>query len=1027
MSKFSKEQLLKVLGYSDSPNYLSTEDQHHPSTAHLFREASRAGAEGAYTFHTSPNDEILPPRPAVYVAEAATREEAREIHRSLWNLGNAPFLIVVLPNEVRVYTGFDYDQKNQTRGLIDHVDDLLNVDLSERLADYSADSIDSGRLWANQAGQLKPDNRLDTHLLRNLKKLEAILCDNDLKLETAHALIGKYVYLRYLWDRGILSEQWRAENKIDIDAVLGRNATLKGLRRLVETLDERFNGHIFPLPLRGSDAPTNDQIALVASAFEGDDPVCGQMTAFGLYDFSYIPVETLSAIYEQFLHAQGKGKKSGAVYTPEHLADYLIAELNHAKPLESGMKILDPCCGSGIFLVLAYRKLIELELSKRPEKKLLPTELRAILTKSIYGVERNKEACLVTELSLILTMLHYISPPELHRNKQFKFPALHNEQIFEADFFDDSSVFWQRGERFDWVIGNPPWIEPEKEDKDEQLVISWINDKNNRQNRPIAGNRVVEAFSWRVIDLLDQNGCAGLVLHATSLFNLESKLYRKEFFRQNHVYRITNFANFAYILFEGRGEAPAATITFQRALPEQQRAVIIHYGPFVLNQIFNKQASGAINKKIYFLTINEEEISLVSPDEAAQGGSLTWKLALWGTYRDKRALQRVNSLFPVSLKLLGDEKGWRFHTGISLREEPDSGQTSKYKIEFEPRLKDLTYLDTKIVNESKLRFSIPDHAIKKIPENMCYLRVRTGKLYENEPGSISLVFHASYVVFSDLDFVLPNPGRKLSAKGENADELRALSVFFSSSVAKYLLFFLSRTWGIDKSVVYKSDIETMPIPRLSTSQIVSLSQLQRELVAMELEGNQQYSQLQTLIDEQIEEILAIPKSLSILAREFIQVRLTTNKGKIKTVASQTPQSNNLKEYGRLLRDQLDEFTKNRVRHHISFINTSNPEMIICEVEATNAKRQQEVEFVGATEQMKTLLSQLKQKLRQQFSQWVYVQRSLRIFDGPKVYICKAPRLIDWTRTQALNDADDLIAEVLSGNFGEGEVATNGKR
>src|SRR5262245_20818518 len=105
MSKLSEERLLGALGYSDSPNYRSIADQYHPLTAHLFRAASRAGAKGAYLFHTSTNDEILPPRPAVYVADANTREEAREIHRSLWNLGNAPFLIVILPSEIRIYTG----------------------------------------------------------------------------------------------------------------------------------------------------------------------------------------------------------------------------------------------------------------------------------------------------------------------------------------------------------------------------------------------------------------------------------------------------------------------------------------------------------------------------------------------------------------------------------------------------------------------------------------------------------------------------------------------------------------------------------------------------------------------------------------------------------------------------------------------------------------------------------------------------------------------------------------------------------
>ena len=74
MSTASTEQVLDVLGYAESPNYRLTSDQHHPLTAHLFRAAREAGAEGAYLFHTSPDDEILPPRPAVYIAEAELRK-----------------------------------------------------------------------------------------------------------------------------------------------------------------------------------------------------------------------------------------------------------------------------------------------------------------------------------------------------------------------------------------------------------------------------------------------------------------------------------------------------------------------------------------------------------------------------------------------------------------------------------------------------------------------------------------------------------------------------------------------------------------------------------------------------------------------------------------------------------------------------------------------------------------------------------------------------------------------------------------
>src|SRR5258708_37826003 len=82
---------------------------------------------------------------------------------------------------------------------------------------------------------------------------------------------------------------------------------------------------------------------------------------FRAYDFAYIPIEILSEVYEQFIE---DSKKKGAIYTPEILADYLLSEVNTVKPLTEETKILDPACGSGVFLVLAYRRLIEAELAR---------------------------------------------------------------------------------------------------------------------------------------------------------------------------------------------------------------------------------------------------------------------------------------------------------------------------------------------------------------------------------------------------------------------------------------------------------------------------------------------------------------------------------------------------------------------------------------------------------------------------------------------------------------------------------------
>src|SRR5438874_1271416 len=106
-------ELLDALDYNQFPQcYLKTDGVHTPDIAPLFEAARDAGVDGIYVFQSSPKDKhILPVRPAVYIAEAQTADQARTIHRSLWNLGQAPFLIVVLPNHIRVYTGFDYSRE----------------------------------------------------------------------------------------------------------------------------------------------------------------------------------------------------------------------------------------------------------------------------------------------------------------------------------------------------------------------------------------------------------------------------------------------------------------------------------------------------------------------------------------------------------------------------------------------------------------------------------------------------------------------------------------------------------------------------------------------------------------------------------------------------------------------------------------------------------------------------------------------------------------------------------------------------
>lgn len=1037
------EDVIEILGYSASPDKWVTADGAEPGTAHLWRTAHRAKVFGSYVYNTSPaSDAILPPRAAVHVARAADEEQARDIHRNLWNLSSAPFLLVVLPHQVRVYAGFNFDPTKEGIGCIETAN-LTIDDIRQKLKDFYADEIDSGRIWQTQAANLTPERRVDQRLLASLERLGDELVENrKINRAGAHALIGKYIYIWYLIDRRIVTDRWLNRYNIRLEDVVGKGASKANLLRLINALESRFNGMIFPLDLTRSDAPSDDDISYVASVFRGDDPTSGQLALdFQAYDFSFIPVEMLSSIYEQFLRREGKGKDEGAVYTREFVADYLLCELNSVKPLRVGMRVLDPACGSGVFLVLVYRRLIEEELRKRRRKFLPPDRLREILVESIFGVEPSRDACYVTEFSLILTLLSYVDPPDLEENEDFQFPVLHNTNIFECDFFDGESAFWKRAITFHWITGNPPWtkLNSKTAPKQQPNAWQWLTDKEESKNRPVGKYSLSEAFSWRVTDVLTDGGCVGLLLHATSLFNSYSANYRKEFFKQNTVLRVTNFSNLVYILFKGRADAPAATFIYRRPGPGdyerpdgdeadseaiQKKPKIIHYGPFVANQVFFRADGNSVDKQAWAITIYEDEIQIIDPWEAETGDVSVWKLALWGNYRDRQAVSQFKRIFPESLGEVIRKRDWNFHQGVELRNVYEEAR-KKEAGEGGEDLDYVTELETlKILNvrgmSGKFYLTVPPDALVDIPEDKRYVRTRGGQAGLRVAKAPHIFWSTTFAAYSDLDFVLPAPQVGLSGPAGDADYLRAVSAFLNSSIGQYLLFFHAASWGVDRSKFAPADAKPVPIPSFSGDQVRQLAELHRELSETQttdtqgslfdsIDGVNKISPSQTRreLDNEVGRILRIPGHLRLLAADFTQVRYQLNKGKTTGTAAKPATVKDLTSYARHLMRELNDFAE--IHHRVSIKRFYD--FVLCTVEITRSRQSYKPIVEDAAHS--SSLSRLWKDLEQQFSQWVYVRRSLRTFAGKKVYLLKSSRLIDWTRTQALLDSDDIIAEVLN--------------
>ncbi|UZJ64025.1 SAM-dependent methyltransferase [Sphingobacterium sp. KU25419] len=253
-----------------------------------------------------------------------------------------------------------------------------------------------------------------------------------------------------------------------------------------------------------------------------------------MYDFSIIPIEFISNVYEMFIGKDNQ-KEEGAYYTPLFLVDYILketvekhlsdAQINEVVSNKSGnysyCKVLDPACGSGIFLVETLRKIIEkyiqdTGINVKDEK--FKTAIKNLAKENIYGVDKDLSAVQVAVFSIYLTLLDYLEPPAI---ETFKFPILFNANFFEADFFDINATFNSHFKdfEFDFILGNPPWKGNGMNDLGKSyLKKRKIDEKSLKKKFNIAINNheIAEGFVLRVSDFCNNQTQIAFIIGSRS-------------------------------------------------------------------------------------------------------------------------------------------------------------------------------------------------------------------------------------------------------------------------------------------------------------------------------------------------------------------------------------------------------------------------------------------------------------------------------------------------------------------------------
>ena len=768
--------------------------------------------------------------------------------------------------------------------------------------------------------------RVDWRLLGNLRALEKELLASGLDNRTLiHSVIGKFVYLRYLRDRKILSDRKLEAWGLDESSTLGRAVDPDAFSSLLAHLDDWLNGSVFPLTKDQVGEFGVERLRRVAGIFRGDEST-GQMALdFTDYDFSFIPIETLSVIYEQFLHVPEhssseatKGRQQGAYYTPIPVVNYMIDCVARTSPLRPGMRILDLACGSGAFLVQAYRRLIEGQFKDGVPPE--PLEAREILTKSIYGIDLDPDACRIAELSLVLTLLDYVDPPDLESPRLRRFlPSLVEQNICRGDAFDDEKLSRAFGvTKFDWILGNPPWKDLREDRKDDEVALKWAD---AHPEYPIGGLQAAELFAWRSLQFLSQDGVAGLLLPAMTLFKSESTVFRQQFFGQAAVWTIANFANLVNVLFGGRSTVPAMALFFSRARPDRELERIEFYAPFLANQPTLRKAQSAQRRESWNLLVNASEITEVPYSHARSGDSVEWKIATWGSFLDRRLLGRLSDR---TLSSLENEGIITISQGIETRTEAQ--QSAKDPLEHHPELAGRKRLNVRPLKGSRHLIRFPGSAVEILPEDKTWVRKGRFELPYRISQSPHIIVSASLAsAIYDEDSILVPP-RQIGIAADRAmpDFLRAVALYLNSDFAIYHQFFTTPEAGIQKTRNTLDSLRNLPVPFGDQSSLEEWQELfYRATVTAQDRDVFIHPEILKDLNELTAQALGLDDRERALVEDFVNVRLSMTRGKVKNSAVGAPTTDEVEAYARTLRDELDSFVAEDFGHPTPLLSPAN--------------------------------------------------------------------------------------------------------
>lgn len=718
-----------------------------------------------------------------------------ELHWKVWLYGLTPLLYVAWPTKIDVlacarkpdfWKNNDY-QYNPAKTL--DVADLLNTasEITNELDQFSALRLVDGTFWEEPRNADLIDSSESAH-----RKLIQSVVDTDIELDGENKPIMRrllllMVLIKYLEDRRVFPKDFfsKFHGASSFFEVLKGNSPQE-VYDLLDSLENKFNGDVFSLPDKGQSNLTPEILEHFANLV-GSKIVNKQFCFWRQYSFEHIPVEIISNLYQRFVHGV-----PGAVYTPPYLASLMLDYAMPYEGLTGEERVLDPACGSGIFLVGAFRRLINLWRSQNDWQRPEVDTLKRMLRHSIYGIELDSSAIDLTSFSLCLAICDALQP-EVIWNK-LKFDKLRESNLVKADFFSVLRNFYRDKtgvikDGFDVVIGNPPFESKISEDgkKVDQAAL-----RQDSKRGALPDNQSAYLFLEQAFCTLRPDGRVCLIQPSGLLYNRKAQEFRTALFRKYKVDTIFDFVSIRK-LYDGADTKTIAVLAQASEPPEDHR--IVHL-------TFRRTVS--VKERICF-ELDHYDWHFVSQNQAEHFPSV-WRSNLLGGGRLFDISKRLQSMRKLS-EYIRKQKGWDYGEGFIVGKEVE--KDGKVLRTPAPFLTDKPFLPLNSFTETGL-----DETKITIVTDTLFHTAYTEKRY-NSPRVLFRKIDSLPIAFWDKGFLAYNHNIVgINAPHDQISELRKLynTMSLNYDIYRFLIVLNSASIVGKSTAILKNDIDELPYP-----------------------------------------------------------------------------------------------------------------------------------------------------------------------------------------------------------------------